>query len=187
MALEDLMAVVPPPAHPRDAGDLAAWTAMEEKLGTRLPEDFRDFCLYYGSGAFNDPGRLCIFVRNPLAPDFEARFCQDVDWLRLMKGSASDDDFPYGVFPPLPGLILWAEDDNGCMLFWLTEGQPDRWPIVVTPPRGYFWERFDLPMTWFLARAFSWQLTCVPWHQPEFFSGPRKVKFAQDPGDIEYQ
>jgi hypothetical protein len=187
MALEDLMAVVAAPSQPRNAGDLAAWNVAEEKVGTRLPEDFRDFCLRYGSGAFNDPGRLCVFVRNPLAPDFEARFRQDADWLRLLKEAAGEEKFPFGVFPPHPGLILWAEDDNGCLLFWLTEGEPNRWPVVVTPPGDYFWERFDVPMTSFLAKAFSRQLVCVPWHQAEFFSGPRRVKFAQRQSDIEYQ
>jgi hypothetical protein len=104
-----------------------------------------------------------------------------------MKALAEADDYPYGAFPPTPGLILWADDDNGCMLFWLTEGDPDRWPILVTPPDGYSWERFELPMTAFLARAFSRQLHCVLWQQPEFFSGPRPVKFAQEPAQIEYQ
>src|SRR5438067_1941995 len=66
MAIEDLIAVVAPPAQPREAGNLAAWTAVEARLGTRLPTDFRDFVFQYGSGAFNDPGRLCIFPRNPL-------------------------------------------------------------------------------------------------------------------------
>jgi hypothetical protein len=187
MALKDLMAVVAPPSHPRDAGDLAAWSAAEAMIGTPLPGDFRDYCLRYGSGVFNDPGRLCVAVRNPLAPDFEKRFRECRDWLRLMKESAGDEEFPYGVFPPHPGLILWGEDDNGCMMFWLTEGEPDNWPVVVTPPRGYFWERFDLSMTTFLAGAFSRQLTCVPWQQPEFFSGPRRVKFAQRESEIEYQ
>ena len=73
------------------------------------------------------------------------------------------------------------------MFFWLTVGHPDNWPVLVTSPRGYFWERFELPMTSFLALAFSRRLSCVPWHRPEFFSGPRPVKFAQEQAAIEYQ
>jgi hypothetical protein len=187
MSVAELMAVVPPPAQPRDVGDAAAWRDAEARIGTRLPTDFRDFVSRYGTGVFNDPGRLCVFPRNPLAPDFDDRFRSDRDWLREMKGLAGEKEFPYEVFPHTPGLILWAEDDNGCMFFWLTEGQPDRWPVLVTPPRGYFWERFHLPMTSFLARAFSRQLLCVPWRQPDFFSGPRPVKFAQEEAEIEYQ
>ena len=79
MSVEELMAVVAPPAHPRDVGDLAAWAAVEERLGTRLPADFRDFVFRYGTGIFNDPARLCIFPRNPLAPDFDAKFRDDCD------------------------------------------------------------------------------------------------------------
>jgi hypothetical protein len=152
-----------------------------------LPEDFRDLCLRYGSGIFSDPGRLCLSVRNPLVPDFESQLRRDADLLRLVKGAAGDKEFPFGVFPPHPGLILWADDDNGSLFYWLTEGEPERWPVLVTPPGECFWERFDVPMTSFLARAFSRQLVCVPWHQAEFFSGPRRVKFAQTQSDIEYQ
>ena len=187
MSVAELLAVVPPPARPRKGGDQATWQAAEARIGTRLPTDFRDFVLRYGTGVFNDPGRLCVFPRNPLAPDFDSSFRSDREWLREMKELAGEDEFPYDVFPRTPGLILWADDDNGCMFFWLTEGHPDRWPVLVTPPRGYFWERFELPMTSFLARAFSRRLTCVPWHQPVFFSGPRPVKFAQYQAEIEYQ
>jgi len=187
MSVAELMAVVSPPARPRDVGDLAAWHDAEARIGTRLPSDFRDFVVRYGTGVFNDPGRLCVFPRNPLAPGFDARFRSECDWVRDMKESAERDEFPYEVFPRTPGLVLWADDDNGCMFFWLTEGDPDNWPVLVTPPRGYCWERFELPMTSFLAAAFSRRLTCVPWHQPEFFSGPRPVKFAQEQAAIEYQ
>ncbi len=187
MSVTELSAVVPPPAQPRDVGDLAAWSAVEARVGTRLPTDFREFVFRYGTGVFNDPGRLCVFPRNPLAPDFEARFRADLDWVRQMKALAGEGEFPYGVFPTAPGLILWADDDNGCMFFWLTEGDPDDWPVLVTPPGGYFWERFDMPMTSFLAQAFSRRLVCGPWHLPEFFSGPRRVKFAQEQAEIEYQ
>jgi hypothetical protein len=180
MAVTELLAVVPPPARPRHGGDPAAGDDAEARLGTRLPADFRDFVSRYGTGVFNDPGRLCVCPRNPLAPGFEARFRADCRWLRDRKGLAPAEDFPYEVFPPSPGLLLWADDDNGCLFCWLTDGQPDRGPVLVTPPRGYYWERFELPMTSFLARAFSRRLTCVPWQQPAFFSGPRPVKFAQE-------
>jgi SMI1-KNR4 cell-wall len=187
MSVAELMAVVPPPTQPRDVGDLGAWSAAEARIAVRLPTSYRDFVFRYGTGVFNDPGRLCIFPRNPLAPGFDAHFRDDCDFVREMKELAERDEFPYGAFPPAPGLILWADDDNGCMFFWLTEGDPDRWPILVTPPRCYFWERFELSITSFLAQAFTRRLTCVPWQQPEFFSGPRPVKFAQERAQIEYQ
>jgi hypothetical protein len=141
--------------------------------------------LRFGTGVFNDPGRLCVTPRNPLAPGFDARFRSECEWERDMRGLAGRDEFPYEVFPRTPRLILWADDDNGCLFFWLTEGDPDDWPVLVTPPRGYCWERFELPMTAFLARAFSRRLTCVPWQRPDFFSGPRPVKFARGQADIE--
>jgi len=187
MSVAELMAVVPAPAQPRDVGDLTAWKNAEAKIGTRLPTDFRDFVFRYGSGVFNDPGRLCVFPRNPLSPDFDNRFCSDCELLREIKELAGDEEFPYAVFPSTSGLMLWADDDNGCMFFWLTEGDPDNWPVLVTPSRSCFWERFELPMTSFLSQAFSRRLICAPWNEPEFFSGPRRIKFAQERAEIEYE
>jgi hypothetical protein len=160
---------------------------MEEQLGTCLPADFRDFIFRYGTGVFNEPGRLCISPSNPLAPDFHRKFRSDCDWLREMKDGVGDEEFPYAVFPQNPGLFLWAEDDNGCLLFWLTEGEADRWPVLLRPPGPHEFERIDLPMTSFLARAFARTITCSIWASPEFFFGPRKVKFAQTQSEIEYQ
>jgi hypothetical protein len=186
MSLKQLEAVVPPPDHPRNVTDVAGWKRAEAIIGSELPSDFREFTFRYGEGTFNDPGRLCIFTRNPLLPGFEAQFQHDCELLESMKSHNDPDDFPYDVFPSSPGLLLWASDDNGCKFCWLTEGHPDSWPVLVSPPRHTYWERFPITMTCFLAQAFSRKLKCVPWADEVFFSGPRRVKFAQE-GEIEYQ
>src|SRR5262249_19167676 len=79
MALDELLAVVPPPLTPRNTETLQQWEAVEKMLGTALLSDFRDFCMRYGSGAFNDPGRLIITVRNPLAREFQEQFRTDCE------------------------------------------------------------------------------------------------------------
>src|SRR5947208_2488396 len=103
MTLEELMTIVVPPHHPRDAGDFAAWTAAEERLGTRLPTDFRDFVLRYGSGAFHDPGRLCIFVRNPLAPEAISSIS---DGCRLRQPRRTRRGSRPGPHTPLGGILF---------------------------------------------------------------------------------
>jgi len=186
MSLSELEAVVSPPSHPRDVADTSTWDRARALIGSEFPRDFRDFVFRYGEGVFNDPGRLCIFTRNPLRSDFEDQFRHDCELLLLMKSLNAPNDFSYEVFPRSPGLLLWASDDNGCRFCWLTEGHPDTWPVVVTPPRHCYWERFPVSMTSFLAQAFSRKLNCVPWQDPAFFSGPRQVKFAQA-GEVEYE
>src|SRR5947209_15882365 len=186
MAVEELIAIVPPPAQPIDAGTPVQWAAVEQKLGTRLPADFRAFIQHYGSGAFNDPGRLIISIRNPFAPNFDQLARLDRERLLNAKRAVGNEEFPFEIFPSSPGLLQWGHDIDGWMLLWLTEGNPDRWPVLVCPPGPYDFERIDLLMTSFLAKAFARELTWTIW-DPEFFSGPRKVKFAQRQEDIEYK
>lgn len=98
-----------------------------------------------------------------------------------------DEEIPFPVFPDNPGLLMWAGDDNGNSLLWLTEGLPDEWPVMIYPRQGDGFERLELSATSFLAYAFSRRIVCSVWSEPEFFSGPRKMKFAVNEADVEYQ
>jgi hypothetical protein len=40
------------------------------------------------------------------------------------------------------------------VLFWLTEGEPADWPLLVWPPEQRFL-RFDMPLTEFVYKLFS--------------------------------
>ena len=63
----------------------------------------------------------------------------------------------------MPGLIQFGHDSNGNQLYWLTEGKPNQWPIVVHDCRqGY--ETFQGPMTRFFVSAFQEKY-------PEWYSG----------------
>ena len=73
----------------------------------------------------------------------------------------------YNAFPTKPGLLPWGEDDNGCTMYWLVEGPPNDWPIIVNPPRYSEYQQFHLSMTTFLAKAFTRQLKCILWDDPE--------------------
>jgi hypothetical protein len=52
MAIEDLLAVCPAPDRPIQVGSIRDLEAIEQQLGTRLPADYLDFALRYGSGSF---------------------------------------------------------------------------------------------------------------------------------------
>jgi hypothetical protein len=44
--------------------------------------------------------------------------------------------------------------DNRQYLFWLADGEPDDWPVLLWPPERQFL-RFDMPMTEFLYKLFT--------------------------------
>jgi hypothetical protein len=48
--LEQLIALVPPPEAPVHAGSMADFVAIEDKLGSRLPIDFKRLITTYGKG-----------------------------------------------------------------------------------------------------------------------------------------
>lgn len=39
---------------------------------------------------------------------------------------------PYALFPEPGGLLVWGVTDNGDEFYWLTEGAPDDWTVVVS-------------------------------------------------------
>lgn len=59
----------------------------------------------------------------------------------------------YQIHPARPGLLPFAKDDDGGILAWLTEGDPEEWPIMAKARTGE-WERFDMPLTMFLTQIF---------------------------------
>jgi hypothetical protein len=186
MAIEDLSDVVSPPAIPTETGNVEIWRAIESRMGIVFPADYRDYAITYGTGVFDDPGRLCVTVLNPFSASYEEMFLSECETLESTQGTYNKSEWPYKAFPETPGLLPWGLDDNGSTLLWLTDGPPETWPIMLQPSGDIYLQRIDLPMTSFLAQAFSKQLSCIIWSEPEFFSGPRKVKFAQTDSEIEH-
>src|SRR5438874_1476982 len=60
MSLSELMAVVSPPQNPIEIGNESQLVAIEEKMGTRLPDDYRAFAEKFGTGRFTDSDWFCI-------------------------------------------------------------------------------------------------------------------------------
>ena len=64
----------------------------------------------------------------------------------------------------------WAGDVNGNDLYWLADDGRKPWPIIARA--GYDFQRIDLPMTAFLARAMKREIECILWKQEGFFPDP---------------
>ena len=158
MAIEDLVKVVPPPSNPLDAGSVAARAVIEGRLGFALPNDLYDFVSRYGTGAFSDT----LTIHNPFAPNYFEVLDEVSTCYRELKRSEGDTVIPYHVYPASPGLLLCGSEVNGHIIFWLTEGQPDQWPLILMAVDFQF-ERRDVSLTAFLAQVQSGQTGCVFW------------------------
>lgn len=121
MAIEDLLALVPPPQDPREArGD---WDEIETELSIRFPTDFRHLIKCYGTGEFF--GGLLIF--NPLNSWCRRQIPKQLEYYRIMCDAM---ELALVLHPETPGLFPWGRDTNGNGFFWLTNGKSNRWPVV---------------------------------------------------------
>lgn len=135
MSIDELKQLIVPPAQPCEVGTLAQWRIIEDRLGTKLPCDFREFVFAYGSGLF---ARLyCVY--NPFSSsEYVALIPQGVRVCDYNRESQKSFPlrFPYPYYPETGGLLPWGNDENGNDYFWLTEGPPDKWVVVQDNNRG---------------------------------------------------
>lgn len=148
MTIENLVRVVPPPAAPDEAYS-GPWEAIEADLGTKLPQDYKDFVRLYGYGNFME--FLCVHVPVSSSPyvTLQSEVREICDTVRIV-GSA-DDYLPYPLWPEPGGLLPFGKTDFGDFLFWLPRGLPDDWGVVVWDRGMGHYEAFDCGLTDFLA------------------------------------
>jgi hypothetical protein len=165
MAMRDLEAVLPLPEQPAECGTVEAWDKVQEQLKTKLPDDWCDFGLRYGSGAIEDAGRLNVWVLDPFSATFQESVSERQCNLEAMKAGEGDKYVPYNVFPICPGLLPLGDDDNGNELYWLTKGEPNGWRIVTRSHESEF-EEFDGPLTSFLTKVITRKIAVEIWPKP---------------------
>ncbi|MGW0751645.1 hypothetical protein [Streptomyces sp. NPDC002587] len=117
------------------------WEAVEARIGSALPGDYKRLAELFGHGAFD--GYLQLHI--PDAPYRSDDIVLHTQWLG--EWAASHDSGlwePYEVYPVPGGLLEWARSEQADQFFWLTEGpDPDRWPILVKEDIPDSWRRFD--------------------------------------------
>jgi hypothetical protein len=160
MSVAELIGAVTPPAEPIDATDAGLWDALEARLGIRLPSDWRDFGLAYGSGEFGMSGGFTFW--NPFAAD-TLRWIQMV--LKVLRGNKEawpEYGVPFDLHPTTPGLLPWGVDVNGCTYCWLTSGQPEEWPVIFLAHESEDRpEKYEMSMTSFVKKLVNGELQTV--------------------------
>jgi SMI1 / KNR4 family (SUKH-1) len=158
VAIEELIHVVPPPSNPIDSGSESRITEIENRLGVSLPKDILEFASRYGTGRFSDT----LTIINPFSPGYFELINEVSTCYRDLKRDEGDECIPYEVYPSHPGLLVCGHEVNGHILFWLTEGEPDQWPLILMAVDFEF-ERLNVSLTTFLTHVFGGQRGCVLW------------------------
>ena len=157
MVLERLRKLLPPPAEPVEVGRPDGWAKVEAALGTGLPDDFKAFTELYGSGKVDD----FLYLFNPFAAGQDGNLLFERDRV-LADYAETRAKYPKRLpLPPYPepgGVLPLGRSDNGDELYWVTEGGPADWPVLLLESRASFQEVHRMPVTGFLAALCAGEL-----------------------------
>ena len=156
--LERLRQLLPPPADPVEPGRPDGWGEVEGALGTELPSDFKAFTELYGSGTVDD----FLYLFNPFTAGPDGNLLAEKD--RVLDGyrqtrARFPERLPLPPFPDPGGVLPLGRTDNGDELYWVTQGDPDGWPVALLESRATRQEVHPMPVTEFLAALAANQLT----------------------------
>lgn len=129
-----------------------SWSELEERLGSPLPADFKQFCEAFGRGGFCDE----LFVHSTDG-GASLEVLDELAQLRHLVESVPFVNFdPYELYGAREsGVIPWGRVTAGHSFYWLAgPGDPDEWPIMLNAETGE-WERFDLSMSEFVFRMLT--------------------------------
>jgi hypothetical protein len=144
-----LLELAPPPPSPVDAGSPEGWPDIEHALGSPLPSDYKRLINTYGSGEFCD----LLWVLNPFTKKPNDLLSQIEPILEVYEDGRDSwsAKCPFPAFPKPGGLLPFGGDSNGGNIFWITDGPPEHWPLVVYNWRGGCdSERHEMPLVDFL-------------------------------------
>jgi len=146
MTIDDLIRIMPPPSVPQDP--IGSWSKAERLIGIALPNDFKDFVQYYGTGQIGD----FISILNPFSRhntlNLVVQAPLQVEVLREL--SEEGETLPYPLFPNPNGLLPAGLTDNGDVIYWITAQHPDDWEIAINEARSPTYESYRCGLVEFL-------------------------------------
>ena len=126
LALEKIKLLFPPPTRPVSSGH----RIEADGRTLRLPIDYLRFLELYGAGEFNRYITV-LSIDNPHPPyDILAATRYETEILRAGREARGDDWPDYPLWPEPGALLEWGACGTDSF-YWLTEGEPDDWPVVA--------------------------------------------------------
>lgn len=148
MSIEVLTKFLQPPSLPIESK--GSWSRAESKIGAKLPGDFKSYIETYGTGSIKNFITIFNPFSNRTSLNLAEQQVQQLDVLRALTAEFGEH-CPFELFPTSPGLLPVGMTDNGDVIFWYTQKDPENWTIVVNESRSPAYEQFDCNLTTFLA------------------------------------
>ena len=184
-AFDRLTEAVPPPQQPLETSGPLSSVNFADGREVVFPPDYLRLINAYGSGDFysdedygDGPIGDLVYLMNPFAPSYQNRLKQESEFLQGYKNSEGDKYIPYDVYPQTPGILPWGWCEGRKNYFWLTEGPPQEWPVLVMYDLE-IWTRFDMPMVVFLEQLFFGEIDCsfIGWPDESSQRDPSQIAF----------
>lgn len=139
---------MPVPSKPVDTGDPQRWAKVEQKLGTKLPEEYKRFVGLYGHVHIN--GHLRFF--GPFAGERNFGLLYWLGSTRSVEADRRELDFaPLAIWPEARGLLPIGNTSGSVTIAYRTGGSPDRWTISTVNRESKVYDH-DCGLVEFLTR-----------------------------------
>jgi len=176
--VDELKAILPPPASPCVTSSQMDWIAIFEAIGTRLPGDFIEAYKAYGDGVFvsrSHPRSAGLWLHAGAREPFHRRAAEHLSSLRLAKERRAKL-VPFPLYWEPAGLLPWGRATNKLDLCWRVSGElADNWPVIVIRAGTGENETFEMSAIEFLARVIAKSVSCSL--LPTGFPGEKGVEF----------
>ncbi|MGI6875618.1 hypothetical protein [Amycolatopsis sp. 3B14] len=138
------------------------WDAVEASLGVRLPSDYKKIADLFPVGLFQ--GSVHVIRpgdhRSP-RDEYPGYYLQRLETMREWR-AREPRRFPFPIYPEPGGLLPWGRTRQHGLLFWLTEGDCERWPTVVCSPQFERWGRSSGTACEFLSKLVAGEINGSP-------------------------
>jgi hypothetical protein len=181
MSLSQLNTIIAVPPVTHCTGRPQWWDKIESCIGITLPGDYKAVINSYGYGRF---GKFITpynpFVAAPMQHNLMLGIDFNLKLYREVQAKYPDFHPKFPAFPEKGGLLPWGVDEAAGTFYWLTEGEPDEWSIVVLDDHySDEFSQFDLSMSEFLTQ---WMLEGISFsiHSDEDKPTPLFEPYAPD-------
>lgn len=93
------------------------------------------------------------------------------------------EEYHHNIFPEKDGLFPLGRTDGGCLLWWQTALEPEKWSIVIYDENFWDYEKYDMQLCEFLYKYFTCQIDCGGF--PDSLREDEKPRFV--PHEFDYK
>lgn len=154
-SFDALLAIMPP----RPEGGLEVdWAAVENAWEREFPADYKNVIAHYGDVLIGN--YLQVTPPTTVTPET----CDEPGAPRGGMGFITADTRdtwmdiePTEINAEPSDVVTWGAASSADLFCWLTQGEPDTWPVMVFSHDDDTWTQYDFGMTEFLVRVLQAQ------------------------------